>query len=70
MTTIFYENLPVAHLSFENGWISRRVSNLAERISAACEAVASDIAGMAGDPTRILERVTHSIQKRCKRIQS
>ena len=48
----------------------RRVSNLAERISAACEAVASDIAGMAGDPTRILERVTHSIQKRCKRIQA
>lgn len=45
MTTIFYENLPVAHLSFENGWISRRASNLAER-------------------------VTHGIQKRCKRIQS
>ncbi len=48
----------------------RRVSNLAERISAACEAVASTIANMTGDPARILERVTHSIQKRCKRIQS
>ena len=45
MTTIFYENLPVAHLNFEDSWILRRVSNLAER-------------------------VTHSIQKRCKRIES
>lgn len=48
----------------------RRVSNLAERISAACGAVASTIANMTGDPARILERVTHSVQKRCKRIQS
>lgn len=48
----------------------RRVMELAERVSTACEPVASDIVHMAGDPARILERVTHSVQKRCKRIQS
>lgn len=47
----------------------RRVEELAERVSAACDDVASQITGMAGDPARVLEKVTHSIQKRRQRIQ-
>ncbi len=48
----------------------RRVEELAERVSAACEDVAPQIAGMAGDPARGLERITHCIQKRCRRIRA
>ncbi|WP_454289031.1 HipA domain-containing protein [Rhizobium arsenicireducens] len=47
----------------------RRVEELAERVSAACDDVASQITGMAGDPARVLEKVTHSTQKRRRRIQ-
>jgi len=47
----------------------RRVDELAELVSVTCEDVASQIAAIAGDPTRVIEKVTHSIQKRCRRIQ-
>lgn len=47
----------------------RRVIELAGQVSAACEEVALQIKGMAGDPTEVLEKITHSIQKRCKRIE-
>lgn len=47
----------------------KRVGELAERVSAACENVAPQVGGIAGDPARVLERITHSIQKRCQRIQ-
>ena len=48
----------------------RRVDELAELVSTACEDVASQVAAIAGDPTRVVEKVTHSIQKRCRRIQA
>lgn len=47
----------------------KRVGELAERVSVACENVAPQVGGIAGDPARVLERITHSIQKRCQRIQ-
>lgn len=47
----------------------RRVEELAGLASSsACEDVALHIAAMAGDPTRVLERIIHNIQKRCRRI--
>lgn len=48
----------------------RRVEELAERVSAACGDVAPQTGGMAGDPARALERITHSVRKRCRRIQA
>lgn len=48
----------------------RRVAELAELVAARCEDVASQITDLAGDPARILESVTHRIQKRCRRIQA
>lgn len=48
----------------------RRVEELAEHVSAACEDVAPQIAGMAGDPARGLERIPHCIRKRCRRIRA
>ncbi len=48
----------------------RRVAELAELVAARSEDVASQITDLAGDPARILERVTHRIQKRCRRIQA
>lgn len=47
----------------------KRVGELAERVSVACENIAPQVGGIAGDPARVLERITHSIQKRCQRIQ-
>ncbi|MCZ4093602.1 type II toxin-antitoxin system HipA family toxin [Sinorhizobium psoraleae] len=47
----------------------KRVEELAGVVSRACENVAPQIADVAGDPTRVLERITHSVQKRCRRIQ-
>jgi serine/threonine-protein kinase HipA len=49
---------------------ARRLDELCERVSAACGDVAPQIAGMTGDPARVLERITHSIQTRCRRIQA
>lgn len=48
----------------------RRVDELAELVSTACEDEAPQIAAIAGDPTRVIEKVTHSIQKRCRRIRA
>lgn len=47
----------------------RRVEELAELVSTACEDVALQIASLADDPTKAVERITHSVQKRCRRIQ-
>jgi len=47
----------------------RRVEQLSELVSNNCKDVALQVAGMAGDPARVLERITHRIQKRCRRIQ-
>lgn len=47
----------------------RRVQKLAAVVGGACEDVAKQIVDTAGDPTRVLERITHSIQKRCNRIE-
>jgi serine/threonine-protein kinase HipA len=46
----------------------RRVEEIAGRVSGACDGVAREITAMAGDPARVLERVVHSVQKRCTRI--
>ncbi len=48
----------------------RRVEEITERVSAACEDAAPQIDGMAGDPARVLEKITHYIQKRCRRIRA
>ncbi|MEO9340923.1 HipA domain-containing protein [Mesorhizobium sp. SB112] len=47
----------------------RRVEELAALVSSALETVASQLAAMAGDPTRVLERITHEVHKRCRRVQ-
>ncbi|WP_349436414.1 type II toxin-antitoxin system HipA family toxin [Pararhizobium sp. A13] len=47
----------------------RRVHELAAAIGGASEDVAKQIVDTAGDPTRVLERITHNIRKRCRRIQ-
>ncbi|MEA3536642.1 type II toxin-antitoxin system HipA family toxin [Rhizobium sp. CC-YZS058] len=47
----------------------RRVAELAELVATRCEDVASQITALAGDPARVLEKVTHQIQKRCRRIR-
>ncbi len=48
----------------------RRVEELAVRVSAVCEDVALQVEALAGDPARALERITHSIRKRCRRIRA
>lgn len=48
----------------------RRVEELAERISAACDDVATQVGAWAGDPARVLEKIVHFIRKRCRRIQA
>lgn len=47
----------------------KRVDELAQSVSIACDEVARHIVDLAGDPTRVLEQITHSVQKRCRRIQ-
>ena len=47
----------------------KRVEELGEMVSFACDEVVRHIAALSSDPTRILERITHSVQKRCRRIQ-
>ncbi len=48
----------------------RRVEELTECVSAACEDVAGQTEARAGDPARVLEKIIHSIQKRRRRIQA
>ena len=48
----------------------RRVEELTERVSAACEEVVLQVEALAGDPARMLEKIVHSIQKRCRRMQA
>jgi serine/threonine-protein kinase HipA len=42
---------------------------LATLVPAACEDVAERIAAFAGDPTAVLDRIIHSVHKRCRRIE-
>lgn len=46
----------------------RRVQQLADLVLTKCRDVAGEIVDAQGDPTRVLERVTHEIEKRCRRI--
>lgn len=46
----------------------RRVEKLAEVVGDACDHVATRMFETSGDPTRILERISHNVQKRCERI--
>ncbi|SMD19693.1 type II toxin-antitoxin system HipA family toxin [Rhizobium sp. RU36D] len=48
----------------------RRVEELAERVSAACDEVVLQVETLAGDPARVLEKIVHSIRKRCQRMQA
>ncbi len=47
----------------------RRVVELAERVSAACDDAAPQVEALAGDPVRVLEKIINSVRKRCRRIQ-
>ncbi|KWT78313.1 type II toxin-antitoxin system HipA family toxin [Agrobacterium radiobacter] len=47
----------------------KRVEELAQLVSVACDEVAPHIAGISSDPTRTLERITHNVRKRCRQIQ-
>lgn len=47
----------------------RRIVELAERVSAVCEDVATQVEALAGDPAIVLEKIVHSIRKRCRRIR-
>ncbi|SDF66019.1 HipA domain-containing protein [Agrobacterium pusense] len=47
----------------------KRVEELAQLVSVGCDAVAQEVSGSASDPTRVFERLTHSVRKRCRRIQ-
>ncbi|MBP1849679.1 type II toxin-antitoxin system HipA family toxin [Rhizobium halophytocola] len=47
----------------------RRVEDLAERVTSHTAEAARAIAAQSGDPSRVLERVTHEIAKRCARIR-
>ncbi len=47
----------------------RRVKELAERVESACDDIAAGVSEIVGDPSRVLERITHEIEKRCRRIR-
>lgn len=47
----------------------RRVKELAKRAESACDDLAAGVMEMMGDPSRVLERITHHIEKRCRRIR-
>jgi len=47
----------------------RRVKELAELVASRCGDAAVGSSAIAGDPPRVLDRLTHQIQKRCRRIQ-
>ncbi|MCJ9673285.1 MULTISPECIES: type II toxin-antitoxin system HipA family toxin [unclassified Neorhizobium] len=47
---------------------ARRVEELAAVVGDACDDVATRLFEISGEPTRILERISHNVQKRCKRI--
>lgn len=49
---------------------ARRVEELAELVSATCDDVAPQVEAFAGDPARVLEKIVHSIRKRCRRMQA
>ncbi|WP_312608590.1 type II toxin-antitoxin system HipA family toxin [Agrobacterium pusense] len=48
----------------------RLVEELAELVSATCDDVAPQVEALAGDPARVLEKIVHSIRKRCRRMQA
>jgi serine/threonine-protein kinase HipA len=47
----------------------RRVKELTTVVGGTCEVIAKQIVDTADDPTRVLERITHNIQRRCRRTQ-
>ncbi|MGH6807106.1 MAG: type II toxin-antitoxin system HipA family toxin [Ensifer adhaerens] len=47
----------------------KRVKELAELVSGACYDIATNLSAVAGDPSRVLERITHEIRKRSRRVQ-
>ncbi|GAJ96679.1 type II toxin-antitoxin system HipA family toxin [Rhizobium rhizogenes] len=47
----------------------KRIEELAELVDSACDSARTDILERGGDPTKILDRLTHSIRKRCHRIR-
>lgn len=47
----------------------KRVKEIAELVASRCDNAADSVSAIAGDPTRVLDKLTHEIQKRCKRIQ-
>lgn len=47
----------------------KRVKELTELVASQCGNAAAGISEIAGDPSRVLDRLTHQILKRCKRIQ-
>jgi serine/threonine-protein kinase HipA len=46
----------------------RRVKELAALVDSNCDGVAADMSAVAGDPSRVLERIVHEVKKRCGRI--
>jgi serine/threonine-protein kinase HipA len=48
----------------------RRVEELTERVSAACDEVVLQVEALAGDPARVLEKIVHSIRKQRPRMQA
>lgn len=48
---------------------TRRVKELASRVSDACDDVAGQVSEQGGDPTGVLKRITHEIKKRSRRIR-
>lgn len=48
----------------------RRVRELADIVGEACDSVAAQVSVVAQDPSRVVERITHEIRKRCRRIQN
>ncbi|EKF60321.1 HipA protein [Agrobacterium albertimagni AOL15] len=47
----------------------KRVKELTELVASRCDHAAGTVLAISGDPTRVLDRLIHEIQKRCKRIQ-
>jgi serine/threonine-protein kinase HipA len=48
---------------------SRRIEELASRVEQISGRVAQEIIDAAGDPGKVLERITHQITNRCRRIR-
>ncbi|MFT4184632.1 MAG: type II toxin-antitoxin system HipA family toxin [Rhizobium sp.] len=47
----------------------KRIEELSTRVDGACDSIKADIREEGDDPAKILDRLTHSIRKRCHRIR-